>query len=437
MKIHTITHRARRDGRPVKTYKIRYEEIVRDPATGRPTGAKRSRSETFPTHDAADTRRREIEAERAGTGQVTSRDARLEPFATFAALWVGEARDAVALGDLKARSVADREGTLRRYILPAFAARPVGSITRTDAREFRSALIARGLAPATVKGAFDAFRRVLDLAVDNGVIVVNPAILRRKPGGNRTRHAAGFEHRPLTKAQLGAVVAAARDDLDALVILFLAYTGVRAAELAGLNIGDVRRGTVSVGRTRKRTSAGWTEDTPKSAKSTRRIPLPRWLADRLADYLAEHPRAAEPTAPLSPGGIRAATPTASATRKPGRPAPPTGGNRSSRACSTRTSSSPRSGRPGCPPANRARSAYGCTIFATRSRRWRWTTATTVARSPSGSATPTTPRRSASTRTGSRTPVRTTCLPRRSRPHPPTMWCRFSGGRPEPAPTPPQ
>ncbi len=130
MKIHPITHRARRDGRPVKTYKIRYEEIVRDPATGRPTGAKRSHFETFPTHDAADTRRREIEAERAGTGQVTSRDARLEPFATFAALWVGDARDAVALGDLKARSVADREGTLRRYILPVFAARPVGSITR-------------------------------------------------------------------------------------------------------------------------------------------------------------------------------------------------------------------------------------------------------------------------------------------------------------------
>jgi integrase len=40
------------------------------------------------------------------------------------------------------------------------------------------------------------------------------------------------------------------------------------------------------------------------------VPLPGWLAERLVKYLAEHPRAAEPTAPLWPsrkndGGHRA------------------------------------------------------------------------------------------------------------------------------------
>lgn len=54
-------------------------------------------------------------------------------------------------------------------------------------------------------------------------------------------------------------------------------------------------------RTRTRTGGEWHTDTPKSAKSRRRIPLPGWLADRLRDYLAEHPRAAEPDAPLFPG----------------------------------------------------------------------------------------------------------------------------------------
>ena len=49
----------------------------------------------------------------------------------------------------------------------------------------------------------------------------------------------------------------------------------------------------------------------KSAKSARTVPLPPWLAARMADYLAEmHPRADEPTAPLWPnrkngGGHRA------------------------------------------------------------------------------------------------------------------------------------
>jgi integrase len=40
----------------------------------------------------------------------------------------------------------------------------------------------------------------------------------------------------------------------------------------------------------------------KSHKSRRTVPLPPWLAERMADYLADtHPRAAEPTTPLWPG----------------------------------------------------------------------------------------------------------------------------------------
>jgi integrase len=63
----------------------------------------------------------------------------MEPFGTYAQMWIGEARDAVALGDLKPRTAADREGVLRRYVLPTFAARPVGAITRQEAAAFRSA----------------------------------------------------------------------------------------------------------------------------------------------------------------------------------------------------------------------------------------------------------------------------------------------------------
>lgn len=315
MKIQTVTHRtARRDGKPVKTFKLRYEETVRDPATGAPerdaTGAirKRSRSESYPTYEAADARRREIVNQRAATGTVVGREARQEPFGTFAVMWVAEARDAAALGELKSRTAADREAVLRRYVLPTFAARPVGAITRPEAAAFRSALIARGLAPATVKAAYDAFRRVLEIPVDDGIIATNPAVQRHRPGARTTRHAEGFEYRPLTRDQVGTVVAATASPLDELMVLTLVYTGVRAAELAGLNVGDVHLGRspyVSVERTRKRTGAGWTTDTPKSAKSTRRVPLPGELADRLRAYLAgTHPRASEPSAALFPGRLK-------------------------------------------------------------------------------------------------------------------------------------
>jgi integrase len=93
-----------------------------------------------------------------------------------------------------------------------------------------------------------------------------------------------------------------------LMVQFLAYTGLRAGELAGLNVEDVKvwqtkqgwRGHVDVHRTRRKIPGGWAEDTPKSERSTRKVRLADWLAAELADYLAAHPAAA-PGNPLWPG----------------------------------------------------------------------------------------------------------------------------------------
>jgi integrase len=68
------------------------------------------------------------------------------------------------------------------------------------------------------------------------------------------------------------------------MVLFLAFTGVRTAEFAGLNVVDLHLGRapyVSVERTRKKTGGRWVEDTSKSVKSRRRVPLPAELAMRL------------------------------------------------------------------------------------------------------------------------------------------------------------
>ncbi len=118
-----------------------------------------------------------------------------------------------------------------------------------------------------------------------------------------------------------------------LFTLFAAYTGLRAEELAGLEVADLAftpapvpasqtapvgvRGSVNVRRAKKRRGGQWVTDTLKSAKSARTVPLPPWLAERMAHYLAPgaadghpytHPRANEPTAPLWPnralGGAR-------------------------------------------------------------------------------------------------------------------------------------
>ena len=100
------------------------------------------------------------------------------------------------------------------------------------------------------------------------------------------------------------------------MIEFMAYTGLRAAEVSGLEVGDLvfvpgPRCSVNVRRTKGRKNGAWIVGTLKSKKSRRAVPLPPWLAEKMADYLAtDHPRANESTAPLWPsrnngGGYRA------------------------------------------------------------------------------------------------------------------------------------
>nr|WP_232785621.1 tyrosine-type recombinase/integrase [Mycobacteroides chelonae] len=97
----------------------------------------------------------------------------------------------------------------------------------------------------------------------------------------------------------------------ALMVEFLAASGVRASENTGLEIGDLVfapvplgapiQAAVKVQRTKKRKDGKWVPGTLKSKKSRRTVPLADWLAERMTDYLAEHPRSDDPTAPLWPG----------------------------------------------------------------------------------------------------------------------------------------
>jgi integrase len=84
------------------------------------------------------------------------------------------------------------------------------------------------------------------------------------------------------------------------------------SELAGLETADLEfapvrvvgaqpKCSVRIERTKtkgKRTGEGWIVGTPKSKRSRRTVPLPGWLAAKMADYLAhDHTRTAEPDAP--------------------------------------------------------------------------------------------------------------------------------------------
>lgn len=157
------------------------------------------------------------------------------------------------------------------------------------------------LHPSTIRHAFIAANKVFKYAARHRLISHNPATGASLP---RIQHEQRFEPVFLTPAEIealaGHLAGSAPDDL---FVRVAAYTGLRAGEMLGLQVRDVNlfRRTVEVRRTLTRTADGWREDTPKSEKSFRTVPLRRALADELAAYLAEHPRRDEPTAPLWPG----------------------------------------------------------------------------------------------------------------------------------------
>lgn len=334
----------RRDerGRATERYRVEWYEIARDDDgqavpryPNRPDGPAKMlrRQETFDTREAAQDRADEINPKIArGQSPAAQRDAGKRPLSHYAQAWL----DGLA-GQVKPRVLADYRANYRRYVSEPLGDRAVASITAADVRRWRADLMSprprpaharpKGTADAdaelvtlsrsTVKHAFTTLRRILDVAVIDGAITANPCA-----SVPRTRatdpDAQPFTAQPLTASEIAAVAdhigRVQGHPIYGLVVMFAAFTGLRAGELAGCNVGDLTlptipgsAGSVSVTRTRRAVRGGWETGLPKSAKGRRLVPIDAWLADDLRAYLVnDHPHgdpasaAYDPNTPLFP-----------------------------------------------------------------------------------------------------------------------------------------
>lgn len=286
------------------------------------------------TREAAQDRADEIGPKIArGNSPAAQRDAGNRPLSHYSQAWL----DGLA-GQVKPRVLADYRANYRRYVADPLGAKAVASITAADVRRWRAELMEarprptharpKGVTDAdaefvtlsrsTVKHAFETLRRIFDVAVVDGAVAANPcaAVPRTRP---TDPDAQPFTARPLTAAEIAAVAdhigRVQGHPIYGLVVMFAAFTGLRAGELGGLSVGDLTlpqidgsAGSVSVTRTRRAVRGGWETGTPKSAKSRRVVPIDGWLADDLRAYLInDHPRGDanstdyDPAAPLFPG----------------------------------------------------------------------------------------------------------------------------------------
>lgn len=194
---------------------------------------------------------------------------------------------------------------------------PLNGITRPYIQAWVQAMIAAGKKPSTVRHAYFTVRMVLGQAVADNRIANNPADHIKIPGEHSsTGGKPGVVDDPaqfLSAAQVQALVAATPWPYNVLTHV-AAWAGLRAAELGGLQVGDVelppkalnpnspaKPGSLRVARTVRLIGATPTYLPTKTKGSNRRVPLRAVTVELLRDYLAAHPHSDDPTAPLFPG----------------------------------------------------------------------------------------------------------------------------------------
>jgi integrase len=173
--------------------------------------------------------------------------------------------------------IRDYEGDLARHVLPRLGGRRLSDARRGDVQELVDELVARGLAPSTVRNALDPLRRIFDRAVKRDLIPFSPCQHLEVPRGTGTRE------RIATPTEAAAYIEALPvEDRGFWATAF--YAGLRVAELRALRCSDVdvRAGVIRVERTWDDVEG---EQDGGKSKAARRVVT---LIEELRAILVEH-----------------------------------------------------------------------------------------------------------------------------------------------------
>jgi integrase len=162
----------------------------------------------------------------------------------------------------------------RVHVRPRWGNTPVSAILPSEVKDW-VAEMDRDLGPVSIERNFGTLAGILDAAVDDRRISSNPIRGKVKLPPRKKK-----PHVYLTHGQVWALAEAA-DDKNAdnrTLVLFLAYTGLRYGEAAGLRVGDYDRKRRRVAVVENATAVGSVVEvgTPKDRES-RTVPIPMFL----------------------------------------------------------------------------------------------------------------------------------------------------------------
>ena len=194
--------------------------------------------------------------------------------------WLAAARAGIARtrsGDpYKPSALRSYEEALQTKVLPELGKLRLSSVDRVAVQDLVDRLIARGLAPSTVRNSVLPLRAIFRRAVARSEVVQNPTLGLALPAvrGRRDRVARPEEAR--------ALIAAVPEGDRALWATAL-YAGLRRGELQALRWSDVDTDAGLI-----RVERSWDQREgpiePKSAAGRRRVPLVRPLRSELSAH---------------------------------------------------------------------------------------------------------------------------------------------------------
>jgi integrase len=193
---------------------------------------------------------------------------------------------------LRPKTRANYESLLACHVLPQFGEHELAHINRVAAREWLAGLQAAGLSASRTRQARQVLSSILELAVDGGYLLANPARGLKVQGGQE-------------REMLHLDAAEVRDLIDAveqlrpssgLLVQILAYGGLRWGEAVAIRRGrgDLLRSKLMI-RESLSEVRGHLYFGPTKTHEDRVIVLPKFLRDGLAAHLAQY-TAPEPDA---------------------------------------------------------------------------------------------------------------------------------------------
>ncbi|WP_334023350.1 site-specific integrase [Nocardia terpenica] len=181
-----------------------------------------------------------------------------------------------------ANTVAAGESTWKVHVQPRWGARNISTIETSEVRTWVSDMQKTEVGVPTIEKALGLLRQILESAVTDRRIPRNPCNGVKLP---KRKH---IQRGYLTHAQVHRLAAVVAKDTEmyGLVVLFLAYTGLRWGEMAALKVSSFdmlrRRVVVTEGVAEVKGNLTWGNVKTHEKRS---VPFPEFLAASLAKLM--------------------------------------------------------------------------------------------------------------------------------------------------------